>query len=114
MESFPNNLSDVIQYEVEQEFTREEVTFTSGSKFKLGDIVGKNAGKMVLVSADDAAYGIVVSDEVDATAADAAGAIIARGPAIVSEQFLNYNSVAKDTVNAALLAKGIKVVKPAV
>ncbi|MCM1497289.1 MAG: head decoration protein [Clostridium sp.] len=115
MENFPNNLSDVVQYEVEQEFTRAEVTFASGSKFKLGDVVELGAdGKAVIVATAANASGIVVSDEVDATNGDAKGAIIARGPAIVSSQFLNYNDKAAADVDAALLAKNILVVKPAV
>lgn len=113
MENFPINLSDVLQYEVEQQFTREEVTFTSGTKFKLGDIIALKTGKMVLANGTDPVYGIVVSDEVDASSADAKGAVIARGPAIVSDQFLNYNSQDKATINKSLLDLGIKVVTPA-
>lgn len=111
MENFPNNLSDVIQYEVEPNFTREEVTFKSGTKFKLGDIVALSTDKMVLSDGSSPTAGIVVSDEVDASSADAKGVIISRGPAIVLKQILNYNSQNEETINKALLDLGIKVVE---
>lgn len=113
MENFPNNFSDVIQWEVEPNYTREEVTFASGTKFKLGDIVYKDAdsGKYSLIAASKTAGGICISDEVDASTADAKGVILSGGPAIVLKQMLNYNSQADAAIDTTLAGLGIKVVE---
>lgn len=112
MENFPNNFSDVIQWEVEPNYTREEVTFASGTKFKLGDIVYKDeSGKYALMAASKTAAGICISDEVDASTADAKGVILSGGPAIVLKQMLNYNSQAAATIDTTLAGLGIKVVE---
>ena len=111
MDNFPNNFSDVIQWEVEPNYTREEVTFTSGTKYKLGDIVYDNAGKMELIAASKTAAGICISDEVDASKADAKGVILKKGPAIVLKQMLNYNAQTAATIDAQLEALGITVVE---
>lgn len=111
MENFPNNFSDVIQWEVEPNYTREEVTFATGAKFKLGDIVYLEGGKYSLIAASKTAAGICISDEVDASKADAKGVILAKGPAIVLKQMLNYNSQAAATIDGQLAALGIKVVE---
>ncbi len=99
-------------------YCREVVTIDAGEVLKDGTVVAKQADGAYIGydnnQADDAggvAGGVLIGD-VDATAGDTPGVILARGPAIVSKQGLTFiaaNDAAGDLTDAYanLLALGI-------
>jgi hypothetical protein len=96
----PPTLGDLLKYELNGNFTRETVTLKSGTDYRLGAVLGKitASGKYRLapaaeVTGDEGAENAlaVLIEAVDATAAEANGLIIARGPVIVSEAALVFD-----------------------
>ena len=96
----PPTMGDLLKYELNGNFTRETVTLKSGTDYRLGAVLGKitASGKYRLapaaeVTGDEGAENAlaVLIEPVDATAADATGLIIARGPVIVSEAALVFD-----------------------
>jgi hypothetical protein len=119
---FPKKFSDVVQFDLNKNYTRENATLLKGNKYSLGDIVAQNAqGKIVPidVSKEDGTqsfYGVFLSEDIDLTDEQedkvVYGAILRNGPASVLENGLNYQTdeeEKKKTIKAAMEAAGIRV-----
>lgn len=119
---FPKKFSDVVQFDLNKNYTRENATLLKGNKYSLGDIVAQNAeGKIVPidVSKEDGTqnfYGVFLSEDIDLTDEQGDkviyGAILRNGPASVLENGLNYQTddgEKKKTIKAAMEAAGIRV-----
>jgi hypothetical protein len=98
----PPTMGDVLKYEVNPNYTRETVTLLTGTAYPIGAVLGRitASGKYAL-SPDTGADGsetaaAVLLYAVDATAADAAGIVLVRGPAIVSRAALAYDGTVDD------------------
>ena len=89
---------DLVKYDDNPDYTRETVTLLAGTSYPLGAVLGKitASGKYKLATATgtDGAQvaSAVLIEAVDATAADATGVVLARGPAIVSDAQLVYDA----------------------
>ena len=89
---------DLVKYDDNPDYTRETVTLLAGASYPLGAVLGKitASGKYKLATAtgtDGAQTAVaVLLEAVDATAADATGVVLARGPAIVSDAQLVYDA----------------------
>jgi hypothetical protein len=105
-------------WEVLRDFTRETVTIASGAgKLEPGTVLGKitTGGKFTVLSpgasngSQNAAA--ILWDGVDATAADAPGVVVLRGPAIVNRHEIAFLTGATEpqiaAATAALAALGI-------
>lgn len=119
---FPKKFSDVVQFDLNKNYTRENATLLKGKKYSLGDIVAQDAqGKIVPidVSKEDGTqnfYGVFLSEDIDLTDEQedkvVYGAILRNGPASVLENGLNYQTddgEKKKTIKAAMEAAGIRV-----
>lgn len=119
---FPKKFSDVVQFDLNKNYTRENATLLKGNKYSLGDIVAQNTqGKIVPidVSKEDGTqnfYGVFLSEDIDLTDEQedkvVYGAILRNGPASVLENGLNYQTdeeKKKKTIKAAMEAAGIRV-----
>lgn len=119
---FPKKFSDVVQFDLNKNYTRENATLLKGKKYSLGDIVAQNAqGKIVPidVSKEDGTqnfYGVFLSEDIDLTDEQedkvVYGAILRNGPASVLENGLNYQTdqeEKKKAIKAAMEAAGIRV-----
>lgn len=80
----PNRLGDWLKYEEDNLYSRDQVTVAAGQNLKTGTVVGKitASGKMTQLApgatdGSENAAGVLLAD-VDASAADAPGVIIAR------------------------------------
>jgi hypothetical protein len=101
-----------LKREYDNLYNRETVTVASGNALADGTVVGKitASGKYAAYDADavdgsETAAGVLMGD-VDASGADAVGVILARGPAVVSEDAL----IGLDAAGAvSLVAAGIVV-----
>ncbi len=89
----PKNLGDLLKFEEESRYSREEVTVAAGQTLALGVVVGRNATTGEVAVLDPAAtdgtqiaIGIM-AEEVDATAAPVQAVMIARH-ALVARQAL--------------------------
>ena len=114
----PPTMGDVLKYELNPNFTRETVTLLAGTNYPVGAVLGRitASGKMKLSTATgtDGAQNAaaVLLYDVDATAADATGIVVLRGPAIVSRAALVFDASVDDaakmaTKHAQLTALGI-------
>ncbi|MDZ4134067.1 MAG: head decoration protein [Paracoccaceae bacterium] len=114
----PPRMGDVLQYEVNPNYTREVITLLQGLPYPVGSVLGKitASGKYTLSPATGADGSEVASAvllyAVDATLADAVGIVVARGPTIVSRAGLAYDATVDDdtkitTKIAQLAAVGI-------
>lgn len=119
---FPKKFSDVVQFDLNKNYTRENATLLKGKKYSLGDIVAQDAqGKIVPidVSKEDGTqnfYGVFLSEDIDLTDEQedkvVYGAILRNGPASVLENGLNYQTdqeKKKKAIKAAMEAAGIRV-----
>lgn len=119
---FPKKFSDVVQFDLNKNYTRENATLLKGKKYSLGDIVAQNEqGKIVPidVSKEDGTqnfYGVFLSEDIDLTDEQedkvVYGAILRNGPASVLENGLNYQTdqeEKKKAIKAAMEAAGIRV-----
>lgn len=119
---FPKKFSDVVQFDLNKNYTREKATLLKGKKYSLGDIVAQDArGKIVPidVSKEDGTqnfYGVFLSEDIDLTDEQedkvVYGAILRNGPASVLENGLNYQTdqeEEKKAIRAAMGAAGIRV-----
>jgi len=113
-------MGDLLKYEDNANYTRESVTLLAGTNYAIGSVLGiVTASGKYTISPDTGATGeqvavAVLLEVVDATAADAIGLILARGPAIVSRAQLVFDTTvttpAKITAKEAqLVAAGIVV-----
>ncbi|MBX6330139.1 MAG: head decoration protein [Pseudolabrys sp.] len=108
-------LGDLVKYELTGNYTRESVTLKAGTNYPLGAVLGRitatakyRLSPAAQVTGDEGAETAVavLIEAVDATASDAAGLVIARGPAIVSKAALVFDpSVDQETEKAAKLAQ---------
>ena len=114
----PPTMGDVLKYELNPNYTRETVTLLAGANYPVGAVLGRitASGKMKLSTATgtDGAQNAaaVLLYDVDATAADATGIVVLRGPAIVSKAALVFDASVDDaaktaTKHAQLTALGI-------
>lgn len=119
---FPKKFSDVVQFDLNKNYTRENATLLKGNKYSLGDIVAQNAQRKIVpidVSKEDGTqnfYGIFLSEDIDLTDEQedkvVYGAILRNGPASVLENGLNYQTddvEKKKTIKAAMEAAGIRI-----
>lgn len=97
------SMGDVLKYELNPNYTREEVTLLAGSSYPVGSVLGRitASGKYKLSTnaGTDGAESVagVLLYAVDATLADATGIVIVRGPAIVSRAELAYDGSVNDS-----------------
>ena len=114
----PPTMGDVLKYELNPNLTRETVTLLAGTNYRVGAVLGRitASGKMKLSTATgtDGAQNAaaVLLYDVDATAADATGIVLMRGPAIVSKAALVFDASVDDAAKTAakhaqLIALGI-------
>ena len=103
----PPTMGDVLKYELNPNFTRETVTLLAGTNYPVGAELGRitASGKMKLSTATGSdgaqtAAAILLYD-VDATAADATGIVVLRGPAIVSKAALVFDASVDDAAKTA-------------
>lgn len=98
----PASMGDILKYEVNPNYTREEVTLLQGMPYPVGSVLGRitASGKYKLATSggSDGAQTAtaVLLYAVDATLADATGIVLARGPAIVSRAALAYDATVDD------------------
>lgn len=98
----PPSMGDVLKYEVNPNYTREDIALLAGMPYPAGSVLGRitASGKYTYASAagaDGAETAIaVLIYPVDATLADATGVVLARGPAIVSRAALFYDGSVDD------------------
>jgi hypothetical protein len=98
----PPSMGDILKYEVNPNYTREEVTLLQGMPYPVGSVLGRitASGKYKLSTSggSDGAQtaSAVLLYAVDATLADATGIVLARGPAIVSRAALAYDATVDD------------------
>jgi len=103
----PPTMGDIIKYELNPNFTRETVTLLAGTNYPVGAVLGRitASGKMKLSTATgtDGAQNAaaVLLYDVDATAADATGIVVVRGPAIVSKATLVFDASVDDAAKTA-------------
>jgi hypothetical protein len=103
----PPTMGDVLKYELNPNFTRETVTLLAGTDYRVGAVLGRvtASGKMKLSTATgtDGAQNAaaVLLYDVDATAADATGIVVLRGPAIVSKAALVFDASVDDAAKTA-------------
>ena len=113
-----NTMGDVLKYEVNPNYTRETVTLLEGTAYPVGAVLGRitASGKYKLATSggSDGAQtaSAVLLYAVDASATDAIGVVIARGPAIVSRAALVFDATVDDgakiaTKHGQLVAQGI-------
>jgi hypothetical protein len=100
--SQPPSVGDILKYEVNPNYTREEVTLLQGMPYPVGSVLGRitASGKYKLATSGGSdgaqAATAVLLYAVDATLADATGIVLARGPAIVSRAALAYDATVDD------------------
>lgn len=103
----PPTMGDVLKYELNPNFTRETVTLLAGASYPVGAVLGRitASGKMKLSTATgtDGAQNAaaVLLYDVDATAVDATGIVVLRGPAIVSKAALVFDASVDDAAKTA-------------
>ena len=114
----PPTMGDVLKYDLNPNFTRETVTLLTGTNYRVGAVLGRitASGKMKLSTAtgSDGAQNAaaVLLYATDATAADATGIVVVRGPVIVSKAALVFDASVDDATktsakHAQLTALGI-------
>lgn len=114
----PPTMGDVLKYEVNPNYTREAITLLAGTIYPVGAVLGRitASGKYKLATSggSDGAQtaNAVLLYAVDASATDAIGVVVARGPAIVSRAALVFDATVDDgakiaTKHGQLAAQGI-------
>ncbi len=94
-------LGDLLKYELNANYTRETVTLKAGTSYPLGAVLGRitatgkyrlsPAAQVVGDEGAETAVAVLIA-AVDATAADATGLVLARGPAIVARAALAFDA----------------------
>jgi hypothetical protein len=103
----PATTGDVLKYEVNPNFNRETVTLLEGTNYPVGAVLGRitASGKYKLATSggSDGAQtaSAVLLYTVNASATDAIGVVIARGPAIVSKAALVFDATVDDAPKTA-------------
>lgn len=114
----PQAQGDVLKFELNPNYTRETVTLLAGTDYPVGAVLGRitTGGKYKLSPAagSDGAQtaAAVLLYAVDASATDALGVVLMRGPAIVSKAALVLDPSVDDAAKVAakhsqLVALGI-------
>lgn len=114
----PPSMGDLLKYELNPNYTRESVTLLAGTNYPLGAVLGvvTASGKYTLSPATGTdgseTAAAVLLEAVDASAADATGLVIVRGPAILSKAQLTVDATVDDaaklaTKHAELIALGL-------
>ncbi|HMQ94383.1 head decoration protein [Amaricoccus sp.] len=93
-------LGDLLKFELNANYCREAVTLKAGTSYPLGAVLGKitatakyrlsPAAQVVGDEGAETAVAVLI-EAVDATAADATGLVVARGPAIVAKAALVFD-----------------------
>ena len=103
-------LGDLIKYELNGNYNRETVTLIAGTNYALGSVLGKitasskyRLSPVAEVEGDEGAETAVavLLEAVDATAADKAALVIARGPVILSKAALTFDASVDDAAKTA-------------
>lgn len=103
----PATTGDVLKYEINPNFNRETVTLLEGTNYPVGAVLGRitASGKYKLATSggSDGAQtaSAVLLYAVDASATDAIGVVVARGPAIVSKAALVFDATVDDAPKTA-------------
>ncbi|WP_322895693.1 MULTISPECIES: head decoration protein [unclassified Yoonia] len=103
----PPGMGDVLKYELNPNFTRETITLLAGTAYPVGAVLGRitASGKYKLATSGgtDGAQtaAAVLLSAVDASAADATGLVVLRGPAIVSKAALVFDATVDDAAKTA-------------
>jgi len=119
----PPTLGDLLKYELNASYCRETVILKGGTSYPFGAVLGRIAATAkyrlspaVAVVGDEGAETAVavLTQAVDASAGDAIGVAVARGPVIVSEAALAFDAsvdqaAEKDAKKTQLAAAGIVV-----
>ena len=94
-------LGDLLKYELNGTYCRETVTLKAGTSYALGAVLGKitatekyrlsPAAAVVGDEGAEAASAVLI-EAVDATAGDATGLVVARGPVVLSKAALVYDA----------------------
>ena len=98
---------DVVKIQFDPNYTNEAITLLLGTNYKAGSVLGKitASGKYKLAAVgavDGSAVAVaVLLTATDATAGDATGVILARGPAIVSKAALVFDATVNDAPKTA-------------
>lgn len=110
----PKDIGDLLLVEVSSGWTKEKVTLLAGANYPFGTVLAKVNGKyQALDFAGTAAAKksvAVLTEQVDATSADAAGVVIARGAVVDIAELVWAGSVTdaqKATSVDELNAQGI-------
>jgi len=103
-------LGDLVKYELNGNYNRETVTLKAGTSYPLGAVLGRitatakyrlsPASPVTGEEGAETAVAVLI-EAVDATAGDAAGLVIARGPAIVSKAALVFDASVDDNTKKA-------------
>ncbi|MDP7130868.1 MAG: head decoration protein [Paracoccaceae bacterium] len=114
----PPSMGDLLKYELNPNYTRESVTLLAGTDYPLGAVLGvvTASGKYTLSPAtgtdgSETAAAVLI-EAVDASAADATGLVIIRGPALLSKAALVVDATIDDaakfaTKHGELIALGL-------
>jgi len=103
----PATTGDVLKYEVNPNYIRETVTLLQGTNYPVGAVLGRitASGKYKLATSggSDGAQtaAVVLLYAVNASATDAIGVVVARGPAIVSKAALVFDATVDDAPKTA-------------
>ena len=94
-------LGDLLKYELNANYNREVVTLKAGTNYALGSVLGKvtasskyRLSPAAAVAGDEGAEAAVavLTEPVDASAADKTAVVLSRGPAIVSKVALVFDA----------------------
>ena len=103
----PPSMGDLLKYELNPNYTRESVTLLAGTNYPLGAVLGVEtaSGKYTLSPASGTdgseTATAVLLEAVDASAADATGIVIVRGPALLSKAQLTVDASVDDAAKLA-------------
>ncbi|RLB92237.1 MAG: head decoration protein [Deltaproteobacteria bacterium] len=104
----PNNLADVLVWEQERGYSRQEITIVSGQSVVMGQAIGKvtASGKYAAFDQDlstgvETAVGFAIADY-DATSADTQGVMIARDAIIVTDNLTWPSDITEGETTTAL------------
>ena len=102
MSTMSNTVGQFVKYEAPQNYSRENVTVLSGQNLAAGTVVGRvtASGKIAVYdnaagNGTETAIGVLIAD-VDASAADTAGVIIARHAIVVDQAKLVWKAAMSD------------------
>lgn len=97
-----DNIGDIIRYELERNYTREIVVIKAGQKLEVGSLLGKVTADskctLPTIGEDDGSKKVIgiLLENIDATDGDKEAVMLARGPAIILDSTLKYNSDATE------------------